>query len=517
MAEVLVLTTLFDAESFDHDSRWWVYLLRNSGYVPRLALVAVVAVALGGQRLRTELEADPTLRDRPHRAGLFLAGHLVAFAIFAALTDSVWGEAARPTLVGGWKLLAWVLAGLATAVLWAAILLPAAQWGVLARRGLGVLSVGALLGVVAWDAGQWTQSFWTPLCRATLGAVVPLLRVGFKEVTCDPTHLVVGTSTFSVTVGPACSGCEGIGLIWTLLGGSLWIFRERFRFPRAWLLIPIGTALIWLANVARIAGLVAVGTLIAPALAVGGFHSYTGWLAFNLVGLGLIAAALRCRFFLADAPAPGEATRSNPTAACLMPFLTLVAAAMVTGAITQGFDRYYPLRMLAVAAAFAWHRRDYAGPRPTWSWGALGIGVAVFVLWMALEPRQAGPAAGFDPRKELTPTLAFAWLLARVFGSVLIVPLAEELAFRGYLIRRLLAADILSIPPGRFTWISLALSSAAFGALHGRWLAGTLAGVCYALALYRRGQLGDAVLAHATTNALIAAYVLATGTWSLWS
>jgi membrane protease YdiL (CAAX protease family) len=57
----------------------------------------------------------------------------------------------------------------------------------------------------------------------------------------------------------------------------------------------------------------------------------------------------------------------------------------------------------------------------------------------------------------------------------------------------------------------------AFGALHGRWLAGTLAGLCYALALYRRGRLGDAVLAHATTNALIAADVLATGTWSLWS
>jgi hypothetical protein len=30
------------------------------------------------------------------------------------------------------------------------------------------------------------------------------------------------------------------------------------------------------------------------------------------------------------------------------------------------------------------------------------------------------------------------------------------------------------------------------------------------------GRLGDAVLAHAVTNALIVAYVLATGTWSLW-
>jgi membrane protease YdiL (CAAX protease family) len=53
--------------------------------------------------------------------------------------------------------------------------------------------------------------------------------------------------------------------------------------------------------------------------------------------------------------------------------------------------------------------------------------------------------------------------------------------------------------------------------LHGRWLAGTLAGMVYALALYRRGKLVDPVLAHAITNALIAGYVLTTGTWSLWA
>jgi hypothetical protein len=39
----------------------------------------------------------------------------------------------------------------------------------------------------------------------------------------------------------------------------------------------------------------------------------------------------------------------------------------------------------------------------------------------------------------------------------------------------------------------------------------------YGLVVYRRGQMSEAVLAHALTNALIAAYVLATGSWSLWS
>jgi CAAX prenyl protease-like protein len=112
---------------------------------------------------------------------------------------------------------------------------------------------------------------------------------------------------------------------------------------------------------------------------------------------------------------------------------------------------------------------------------------------------------------------AAGWLAFRVVGAVLTVPLAEELAFRGYLARRLMAADFQDVPLGRFSWSSFLLSSALFGALHGAWLAGTLVGMLYAAALARRGFLMDAILAHAATNGLLAAYVLVTRDWSLWS
>jgi CAAX prenyl protease-like protein len=87
-------------------------------------------------------------------------------------------------------------------------------------------------------------------------------------------------------------------------------------------------------------------------------------------------------------------------------------------------------------------------------------------------------------------------------------PVTEELAFRGYPARRLIAEDFAGVPVGRYTWCSFPLSSALLGALHTRWIAGTLARMLYALAVYRCGELGDAVLAHATTNALIAVYIL---------
>jgi CAAX prenyl protease-like protein len=132
------------------------------------------------------------------------------------------------------------------------------------------------------------------------------------------------------------------------------------------------------------------------------------------------------------------------------------------------------------------------------------------------EPAPRGATALPAWLAGLAPASAAAWLALRVLGSVAVVPLAEELAFRAYLPRRLLAADFEAVPLDRFAWVPFLVSSAAFGALHGRWLAGVLAGMLYALILYRRKSVAAPVLAHATTNALIAAYVLAAGAWTLW-
>jgi CAAX prenyl protease-like protein len=76
--------------------------------------------------------------------------------------------------------------------------------------------------------------------------------------------------------------------------------------------------------------------------------------------------------------------------------------------------------------------------------------------------------------------LAAVWLLVRVLGSAITVPIAEELAFRGYLLRRLVSANFDEPSTLRFTWLSFVVSPLLFGALHGRWLAGTVAGMCYA-------------------------------------
>ena len=75
-----------------------------------------------------------------------------------------------------------------------------------------------------------------------------------------------------------------------------------------------------------------------------------------------------------------------------------------------------------------------------------------------------------------------------------------------------------TVPLGEFAWTPWLASSILFGAMHGAmWLAGTIAGLLFGLALYRRRRLGDAVQAHATTNPLLVLYATATGHWSAWS
>ncbi|NDC53668.1 MAG: exosortase E/protease, VPEID-CTERM system [Planctomycetia bacterium] len=350
-----------------------------------------------------------------------------------------------------------------------------------------------------------------------------------------PRPFVVGTETFAVEIEHKCSGFQGIGLVSTLLAGYLWWFRRGLRFPQALLLVPIGVVLIWVANLVRITALILVGIYLSPKIAVDGFHSTAGWIAFVTVGLGTIWAASRMPFFTKLEPletggswaGPGgirEADgRGTPhaflaTPACVVPFLALTAITMLTRAFSSGFDVLYPVRVATVAIVL-WSLRA-AYPLRGWrfSFVPVAIGAVSFAVWMLLAP---GPgldeaAAALDPVRFGEPW-AFLWLVARVIGSVVTVPIAEELFFRGFLVRRCIDMDADRVPVGQLTWLAFIVSSVAFGALHGEaWLAGVIVGMLFAGALAWRRSLADAVVAHATTNALLSAYVIGTGSWTQW-
>jgi len=505
----------------------------------RWAAVAVLMV-FGGLRSHIEQHREE-YRDAAV-SWLLVVGQILSFAgIFAALKWLASG--APPTMFGDTGSL---LAAAVPAVGWlvSSLALIAPRLG-LVRQLLGTTVLFAAFAITAWNVGDLTMTFWNVSSGTTLWLVELLLGPFADGPVVRPSEFVIGTDTFGVNVGAACSGFHGIGLITTLLGGYLWWFRRIMRFPQALLLLPIGVMLMWLANVVRITALILVGIWTSPDIAVDGFHSVAGWIAFLSVGLGLIWGASQMRFFTQTDWPPAlaiEATRSLPTRAtatteiradgcgplpeylstttCLLPFLVLTAVTMLMQAFTSGFDIFYPVRVIATAAVLWYLRHDLPWRRCRIAPEAVLIGAVAFAIWMLLTPAAAASSAAATVSQNplhLSQPWQTIWLLFRLAGSTVTVPIAEELFFRGFITRRCISADADSVPIGQFSWFSFLVSSVSFGVLHGdAWLAGVVVGMLFAGALYRRCTLFDAVVAHATTNALLSGYVIATGSWSQW-
>ncbi|HLJ10278.1 MAG TPA: exosortase E/protease, VPEID-CTERM system [Planctomycetaceae bacterium] len=522
MGELLGLTIRFDTASLDGATGWWTNWLSQAALLPEILIALAAALLVVGTGRLREIAGLLARESAAHaRWWLYFIGHLAAFAGLVLATSYVFEGGRRSASASEFGVAVWAGLAAATLGLWLASLAPAGCWSRLVRREYAALAAGCGVGLAAWGAGRATQKLWRPLGDGTFYIVERLLGLIYSEadIVSYPEDRMLGARSFVVTIAPDCSGYEGIGLVAVFLVAFLWIFRSNLRFPQVLLLLPVGIAGIWLANSLRIAALIVLGSSWSHDVAVGGFHSQAGWLAFNAIALGLVAGALRVRFFSHSATQAIPAARAINTPAYLVPFLVTVGTTMIAAAFQPaGFDRLYGLKVLAAGLAL-WHFRGiYRKLEWSWSWPAVVAGIFVFALWVGIDLATGRSRASTlpDDLSELSTGWAAAWLVLRVVGSTLTVPLVEELAFRGYLMRRMASAEFEDVKFERCTWAAVIASSALFGLMHGRWLAGTLAGVVYALVARRRGKLCDAVLAHAVTNAAIAAAVLWQRAWWLW-
>ncbi len=523
VAEVFGLTIAFDTQVLDGVPRLWAQVVGSAPQMFRLGSCAAIAAgALVALNRRDPLRDFVTRVCEPRRRRGYTAIHLGALAFFAYASSMI---LAAPFVDRSDAIVwaaAWYAAGLTVLVTWCLLLASSDAWRNLVRSASGSVTAGVLLGTTAWSLGFITKELWIPMAQVTFTVVTWVLGFFYPRTVSNPAKLLVGTPAFRVVISPQCSGYEGVGLVLVFLAAYLWIFRKELRLPLALVLLPLGAMVAWTANVARIVALIAIGSAGWQQVAAGGFHSQAGWIAFNAIALGFVALINQGQWFRAAAPdresdAAGSA-QGEPTTAYLGPFLMVSATAMLTGALSSGFDWLYPLRVVAVAAALWMFRRHYAGLRWSFSWWSVAIGSATFAIWLGVMPRSQRPDTWTTALQSIPLGWAIAWLVVRSIGYVVLAPIAEELAFRGYLARRVTRVDFQNLPLGAFSWASFVASSVAFGVLHGSlWLPGTIAGMSFALALYRRGAFGEAVWAHATTNGLIAMYACATGQWWVWS
>jgi len=160
-------------------------------------------------------------------------------------------------------------------------------------------------------------------------------------------------------------------------------------------------------------------------------------------------------------------------------------------------------------------------------WASTAFGVAVFVIWIAPDTLWPlwrshwlftnslfGEARSSLPHAALQDPLVLALRVAR---AVILVPVVEELFWRGWMMRWIQNPDFERVPLGawhpRAFWITAALFALEHGAY---WDVGLLAGAAYNAWIVRTRNLGDLILAHAVTNACLCAWVLATGRFEYW-
>lgn len=186
-----------------------------------------------------------------------------------------------------------------------------------------------------------------------------------------------------------------------------------------------------------------------------------------------------------------------------------------------------PLRVVVLSAVLLLGSRNVVSFRMSAPLLSIGLGVAVFVIWIAPDVLIPGYRQSVIFQNAVTGTLTSsmsvhgrteaAMLFFRSFRAIVLVPIIEELFWRGWLMRWLMNPRFETVPLGAWSAGSFWITAILFGSEHGPfWDVGLIAGLLYNWWMIRTRSLGDCILAHAVTNACLCAYIIATHQWQYW-
>ncbi|MEZ6133230.1 MAG: CAAX prenyl protease-related protein [Planctomycetaceae bacterium] len=197
----------------------------------------------------------------------------------------------------------------------------------------------------------------------------------------------------------------------------------------------------------------------------------------------------------------------------------------------------YPVQTLAcLAALIAWRRHYTFAP-----WRGLVVavimGIAGIAVWIApgflyrtfqmsvgwwQHLGIADRTDGFDPEVLKPHGAAAYWfvLSVRFLRLVVVVPLVEEIFWRGFLMRFLINpdGDFQDVPFGTHHNTSLIVVTALFVLAHAPvdYAAATIYGLLAYWLAVRTKSLAACVLMHAVANLLLGLYVVISGQWGYW-
>jgi CAAX prenyl protease-like protein len=143
------------------------------------------------------------------------------------------------------------------------------------------------------------------------------------------------------------------------------------------------------------------------------------------------------------------------------------------------------------------------------------VGLAIFALWIWAPAWPYSEPVAPDSLPYAPQTCGWPLTIAKLIGSAFIIAPAEELFFRSFLYRRLIARDFASLPLSKFDLSAFLWVVFLFTLEHDRPIAAAITGAAYGLLAIRFG-ISYAIIAHVTTNFVLALHVIFNNAWQFW-
>ncbi len=182
--------------------------------------------------------------------------------------------------------------------------------------------------------------------------------------------------------------------------------------------------------------------------------------------------------------------------------------------------------------ALVWKHLPPLG-KPLWRY-AIPAGIVAAIGWVGLQhlfnawgvpmrlplpPLFTGTPEYVDPRDKLgADDLFVVTACLRIGVAVIVVPIVEELFWRGFLLRAMVNWEHFDrVKPGTFTWFSFLGTSLLSAVQHpDNWLVSIFCWMFFNLVFYWRPSLWFIIIVHGVTNLALYTYVVQTNDWIFW-
>ncbi|MFI5385241.1 MAG: CAAX prenyl protease-related protein [Fimbriimonadales bacterium] len=206
-----------------------------------------------------------------------------------------------------------------------------------------------------------------------------------------------------------------------------------------------------------------------------------------------------------------------------LPMALFLGLTYAEGRYPENYVWIYFVKIATVLAALIW-------VRPTWGdirWEtkliplATAVGLLLFLVWVGVERAIVYPHLGnrssYNPWAMIYGQgLRSAFLAARFFGLVLLVPFMEELFWRSFGLRYATQTDFKALPIGKFSRTGALLTCAVFALSHPEWAPALIFAAAMTILVWKTKSIFACIVAHAVTNLALGVYVVTQGVWTLW-